>query len=621
MNDNLLEYLKSLEENTAITMDNEQIAHRETAFTTYILSQIATKVGADNYEVVHADIKNSAGSCLGEIFAYNESANQEVLTLFYTIYDSSSSNEIKVLTDTDVQPAWNRLQGFYERAIRGAYYDMDEDDPAYEVSKMIDDHKNTYQTIRFYVLSNCAIRQSAPRKLRIRSKETDSNVWDLKKLAGNLTNTADHVEINIDFENDEDYNMYKIPYIQMTPNENGYRCLLLMFPAKLLYKLYRKWNTDLLMYNVRYWLTFKRTKRKHTNADIRETLRNEKSMFLAYNNGITAIATNVKTHEYNETTNVGEKDPSGYTSNDMVSMGILKAIKNFQIVNGGQTTASIFKAREAESNINLIGAFVQVKLIVISEDQNVNELASKISRSSNSQNAVKDSDFSVSEQFNTKMQELSRVIRIPNDKGDIAYWFYERIRGQYEEEFSRNTRKEDRESFIAKYPKANRFIKETMAIARKSWDLEPCEAVKGAGTTYDSFITDIREKGTVPDDVYFKETIGLLILYNFLKSRPENKTYKNAKAPVIAYSIAYIHYITFDSFSLLQIWERQGLSDEQKKGLNKLCEIIFNLLNMVADSEGSTVLSISKRKDVFHEICDKVNPEESAAIRRLLLSF
>lgn len=620
MNDNLLAYLKSLEENTAITMENEQISHRETAFTTYVLSQIATKVGADNYEVVHADIKNSVGNCLGEIYAYNESSNQEVLTLFYTIYDATSTNEIKVLTDTDVQYAWNRLQGFYDKAIRGAYYDMDESDPAYEVSKMIDDHKNIYQTIRFYILSNCAIRQSAPRKLRVRSKETDSNVWDLKKLAGNLTNTADHVEISIDFENDEDYNMYKIPYIQMTPNEHGYRCLLMMFPAKLLYKLYRKWNTDLLMYNVRYWLTFKKTKRKHTNADIRETLRNEKSMFLAYNNGITAIATNVKTDEYNETTNVGEEDPSGYSSNDMVSMGILKAIKNFQIVNGGQTTASIFKAREAESNINLIGAFVQVKLIVISEDQNVNELASKISKSSNSQNAVKDSDFSVSEQFNTKMQELSRAIKIPNDKGEISYWFYERIRGQYEEEQARNTRKEDKETFIAKYPKSKRFIKETMAIARKSWEQEPSEAVKGAGTTYDSFITGVREKGTVPDDIYYKETIGLLIIYNFLKSRPENKTYKNAKAPVIAYSIAYAHYITFDSFNLQQVWLRQDLTDDQKKGFNKLCEIMYSMLSMVAEAEESTVLSISKRKDVYREICDKISGEESYAIRKLLLN-
>ena len=50
-----------------------------------------------------------------------------------------------------------------------------------------------------------------------------------------------------------------------------------------------------------------------------------------------------------------------------VSMGLLKYIKNFQIVNGGQITASIFKAKEAEDKLSLNGAFVQVKLIVLSE--------------------------------------------------------------------------------------------------------------------------------------------------------------------------------------------------------------------------------------------------------------
>lgn len=619
MNENLVEFFKDLDLNTAITMSNEQISSREVAFTTYVLSQIATKVGADNYEVVHASLKSNDGKCLGEIFAYNESANQEVLTLFYTIYDSSSTGETKVLTDSDIQYAWNRLQGFYERSIRGAYYDLDEQDPAYDISKIIDDHKNTYQTIRFYVLSNYCIKRSEPKKYRIRSKETDSNVWDLKKLAGNLTNTADHVEINIDFANDPDYNMYKIPYILMTPDEQGYRCMLMMFPAKLLYKLYKKWNTDLLMYNVRYWLTFKKTKKKHTNADIRETLRNEKSMFLAYNNGLTAIATNVNLEEYNEKTVVGESD-GDYISNDFVSMGILKGIKNFQIVNGGQTTASIFKAKDSEGSISLNGAFVQVKLIVISENQNINELASKISKSSNSQNAVKDSDFSVSEQFNTKMQELSRSIKIPSDKGEISYWFYERIRGQYEEEKSRCRKKEDAEVFMSKFPKELRFTKESMAIARLAWKQEPYDAVKGAGTTYDMFISSIIDSGFVPDDVFYKETIALLIINNFLKARPENKSYKNAKASVITYAMAYLHYITFDTLNLLDIWEKQRLTNEQMKGLNYICEDVFAVLNELASAEETTVLSYGKRKNAFHDLCTKMPAEGLDELRKLILS-
>lgn len=621
MNDKLKDYFEDLRTKTSITMSNEQMNNRESAFTQYVLSQIATKVAAENFQVTHADIKDTAGKYLGEIYGYNESSNTEVLTLFYTIFNSGDVNS-KVLNDSDVQYAWNRLQGFYDRSIRGAYLDMDEDNPAYEPAKMIYENHAKYQTVRFYILSNYIIKRSEPRKIRIRTKETDSNVWDLNKLAGNLTNDSDHIEIDIDFENNPDYNIYQIPYIQMTPNENGYKCLLMMFPAKLLYKLYRKWNTDLLMYNVRFWLTFKRTKRKSTNSDIRNTLRSEKSMFLAYNNGLTAIATGIQTKDYSQTTNMGVSEPGvGYTTNEMVSMGILKSIKNFQIVNGGQTTASIFKAKEADNQLNLNGVFVQVKLIVFSEDQNVNELASRISRSSNSQNAIKASDFSVSIQFNTKLQELSRTIKIPSDKGDISYWFYERIRGQYESELSRNTRIQDREFFCAKFPKKNKFTKEEMAIVRKSWEEQPCDAVKGSGTTYDIFISKIMEESLIPDDVYFKETIALLIIYQFLKSRPENKSYKNAKASVIAYTLAYAHYISIGNLNLEKIWENQDLSENQKRGFNKLCELVFEKLNKLASEEGTTVLSYGKRKETFAYMRDTISGKDADEIRRLLLDL
>ena len=171
-------YLLELEGQTANVLLEEQFSNREDAFTHYVLSQIGTKVSAENYVVCHASIKNSIGSVLGEIFAYNESANQEVLTLFYTIYETDTSI-IPKRTDSDVQYAWARLQGFYDKAIRNAAEDMEKNDPAYEVCRMIDDNKNLYKTIRFYIISNCVIQHSEPKKIRIRDKETDNNIWDL----------------------------------------------------------------------------------------------------------------------------------------------------------------------------------------------------------------------------------------------------------------------------------------------------------------------------------------------------------------------------------------------------------------------------------------------------------
>lgn len=611
-------YLLELEGQTANVLLEEQFSNREDAFTHYVLSQIGTKVSAENYVVCHASIKNSIGSVLGEIFAYNESANQEVLTLFYTIYETDTSI-IPKRTDSDVQYAWARLQGFYDKAIRNAAEDMEKNDPAYEVCRMIDDNKNLYKTIRFYIISNCVIQHSEPKKIRIRDKETDNNIWDLKKLFGNLTDTSNHVEININLENDPDY-AYKIPYIQMESTDHSeYKCLLMMFPAKLLYKLYRKWNTDLLQYNVRYWLSFKKTKRKHTNADIRETLQNNPQMFLAYNNGITAIASNVTLEPQGVTTPVGEVKDGQSTPGEMVSSGLLKAIHNFQIVNGGQTTASICKAKEAAGGkIDLSSTFVQVKLIVIGSNQNINELAGKISRSSNSQNAVKDSDFSVSEQFNTKMQELSRNIVIPNDRGELSYWYYERIRGQYEAEKTRLTKKIDADTFKYKYPRACLFTKEDIAIVWKSWKEEPSDAVKGRGTTYDIFINQIINDSFIPDEEYFKETIGLLILYKFLKHRPENKKYKNLTAPVIAYTLAYLHYITFDHFPLIPLWDNQKLSSQQELLLNKIANLIFQILSQLAAEEETSVLSMSKRKGLFEEIKQRVSSEDYMELRQTL---
>ena len=68
MNDFLKDYLKELDTNTANAMSTELIPNRELAFTHYILTQIAAKVGAENFEVIHADIKDSAGKYLGGVY-------------------------------------------------------------------------------------------------------------------------------------------------------------------------------------------------------------------------------------------------------------------------------------------------------------------------------------------------------------------------------------------------------------------------------------------------------------------------------------------------------------------------------------------------------------------------
>ena len=70
-------------------------------------------------------------------------------------------------------------------------------------------------------------------------------------------------------------------------------------------------------------------------------------MFLAYNNGIAATADHI------------ELDRTGH---------YIKSISNLQIVNGGQTTASIYyTAKKDKADIS--GIFVQAKVSVISDKE------------------------------------------------------------------------------------------------------------------------------------------------------------------------------------------------------------------------------------------------------------
>ena len=582
-----------VDEETQMLMD--EYPQRDTAFTAYILSEIAELINMGEYRVEHFDCPNKALNVIGEIYGYYLSESKEVLTLVYTVYDSTSDHEVKTLTNSDYQKAINRLQGFYNLAIRGLCFDLEERGETktakYEISKEIYDNMSNFTSVRLLVLSNSVINNYEIKNIRIHGKAVFPEVWDINKIYANLHSGKDHAEIDVDFTNE--YKSFKIPFIEMESNDFGYKCIVALFPGKLLYQLYEKHNTDLLLNNVRYFLGFKGAKKTNANRGILDTLKNESQMFLAYNNGITALAESIESENIGNRTDVSEDNNLG---NNFISVGMLKAIRDFRIVNGGQTTASIFHAKNKDNNIVLQGVYVQVKIIVLAQD--FNKIAGNITKFSNSQSKIKYADFTISNNFNMTLQELSRNIMAPNKNNEPLYWYFERVRGQYDQEKKQNTTKETQSFFNRKYPKDKKFKKEEIAKVWKSWMQEPFDAVKGEATNYEMFIT--QNENTTPDENYFKKSVALLIIYRFLMSRPECKQYGNRKATVVTYTIAYLNYITFGKLDLDKIWNQQGLSDELTVFLNQLSESINDaVINLAAEM---SVLSWGKRKQSFKEL-------------------
>lgn len=608
--DKIENYLSDLNSEVQALMNDEKLLPVP-AFTQYVTDGIAEKTGVDEHYAVHCQVTDKANRVLGEIHGYGISANMEVLTLYYSVYDPTLK-EPTPITANDFDRGINRMQGFYDLCIRGTHIGMNEDLPEYEVLKFVYDNLSSIVTVRLCLLSNFLINKYKIKRIRIDGKNVMADVWDINKICANLNSESDHVSIDIDFVNEDRYKTYQLPYIEMNSERYGYKCISTMFPAKLLYKLYEDHNTGLLMNNVRFFLGFKRGK-NDTNSAIRKTLREQNEMFLAYNNGITAIARGIDVDSNKGETKLENEE--GAYDNDFISTGIIRKIYDFQIVNGGQTTATIFNAKKSEpKEVSLLGVYVMVKLIII--DEGGRDKITDISRYSNTQNKVKFADYSSNSTFNTEMERLSRRTLIPNSNNEPIFWFYERVRGQYKIELNNRTLKSDQDAFKRMFDQKRKFDKELLAKVWLCWNGAPYTAVNGASKCYEAFLASIDDGKYAPDENYYKQSVALLIIYKHLIEH--SKEYGIAKAPIVAYTMAYLNYITLGNIDLQKIWELQEVPEKVIVAIDNLCDRIKAEFEVNARSSNRSVLVAAKTKNAYQELTNKDLSFNTDAINEIL---
>ncbi|CAH1655118.1 hypothetical protein CHELA1G11_10894 [Hyphomicrobiales bacterium] len=175
-------------------------------------------------------------------------------------------------------------------------------------------------------------------------------------------------------------------------------------PGDILSRVYERYGVRLLELNVRAFLGLQG--RKSVNAELRRTIADQPSMFLAFNNGIVATV-----------------DDLDVVSSDAGGLEI-RSLKGLQIVNGGQTTASLHRARRKDS-LKLDQVSVPVKIIKVG-GADLSEMVSSISRAANRQNTVQLADFSANDPFHQQIETLANTTWLDDGKGR---WFYERARG------------------------------------------------------------------------------------------------------------------------------------------------------------------------------------------------
>jgi hypothetical protein len=300
--------------------------------------------------------------------------------------------------------------------------------------------------------------------------------------------------------------------------DNTISCLVVM-DGPTLFDIYKKWQSRLLERNVRTYLQ----NRSKVNKGIIETIKSEPEKFFAYNNGLTTTADNIE------------------FSNDEQTH--IKSLTNFQIVNGAQTTSSIYAA-VVKDKADISKISVQMKLTVVMPET-VDELVPKISRFANSQNKVSDADFFSNHEFHIEFEKLANRMAVTPKPG-ISYntfWFYERARGQYLNQQAYMSPSEKRK-WRDRHPRNQLITKTDLAKFENSWAMEPALVSKGAQANFNNFANKVESQWSknkaIFGELYFKKCIVHAIIFKALESAiPKKDWYSGFRANIITYTISY----------------------------------------------------------------------------------
>ncbi len=483
-------------------------------------------------------------------------------TLNLIISDFFQSQEQKRLTKTDMDSYFRRLSKFLKKALDPKWRNsLEESSPVFELADLISFIWDDLYKVRLLLISNRELSDRVDGRAaeNFDGKVITYSVWDIKRLFRFDTVGHGRDEIAIDLEQDFGG---AIPVLRAQRSSSEHESFLTILPGTVLAKIYEQWGARLLEQNVRVFLQA----RGKVNKGIRTTLETEPSMFFAYNNGITATAEQIEL----------EKENGGL---------MLRRMKNFQIVNGGQTTASIHLAFRSKTDLQQI--FVQMKLSVV-EPERTGDIVPKISEFANSQNRVSSSDFFSNHPFHIRVEKFSRQIYAPSPEGTFRQtkWFYERARGQYAEARSLLTLAE-RRKFDSEHPRSQLFSKTDLAKFINVWREKPDLVSRGAQTNFTEFAgyieTAWKKRAEDFNEEWYRESIAKAIVFRRVEKIVSDQLWYQGgyRANIVYYTISKLAFLAKErnlSLDFQEIWRLQALPDIFENFLATVAKAVYDVL-------------------------------------------
>jgi len=548
----------------------------------------AKLIDSEDYNEAYLDDKSDNL----KLNAYTVNASGERLQLFIidesTIDETSKEDELLVSQKVDYENQFKRVDRIIKKAFNGQLFNSIQDsDKAKVLASKLESEEGfaEFDVIEIFLISLTVTysnqgKTPQPRnnihfkedKLIRTLKNEDGTsqkevlvqkrLIDLNFLFNVMVSQGHRETLTIDFE--KTFN-YSIEAIKAAENKSfaSYLCVL---KADVLADLYKQYSTRLLEKNVRSFLDF-----KGVNKGIKETIRKEPEKFIAYNNGLTITATAVKTYE---------KKKKLY----------IESLTDFQIVNGGQTTATIYFSKKDGLDVSQVQVMAKINVAKQTSEKELEDLINNISEFSNAQSRVSKVDLRSRNPQLIKIKTLSESVLTPSSHK----WFFERSKGEFSTMLRRAGSK--KASVKKEFPPERKLTKEQMAKFYSAWGDQPYMVKKGGERIFRHFIEQLspdEESGITPptiDRLYYEDIISKIIL--FRKMEKLHGAGKNAigqiRSAVIPYSLSVLHQYTDKvgkPFDMSKIWRQEGLEDDLGQFLYDLMYLMNDLIKQYSLSD------------------------------------
>ncbi len=512
--------------------DDSKPELREDAFTEVVLDLLAEHNEADGAAVCYWNARGHGRAPAAKVNAWALSGDGATLDLFVVRYQGGGVP--RPVTRADVEYHYKQARGFLLRALDGFHAQVEESSDVFHAMQQIHKARENLTTVRLFFLTDGVVKSAKVEEEQISGYELRYVFWDIKKLSSLRVGVRETIELNFVKNHGG-----AIPALLIADATGEYRTFLAFFSATMLARIYGEHGQRLLERNVRAFLQAK----GKVNKGLQQTLREEPHRFLAYNNGLCCTAAEVDL----------EPGKDGHVR--------LKRVRDFQIVNGGQTTASIYHAMKKEK-VDVSRVVVQVKLTVLNDPARVADIVPLISKYANSQNKVNAADFSANGPFHSQLETLSRSMWAPPRSGleRGTQWYYERARGSYMDDKARQGTPARMKQWAEERPPEQKFTKTDLAKYEHTWLGLPHLVCRGAEKNFIEFAQRQEEDGApLVNGLYFQHLVAKAVLWRTAEKLFTILELPQYRAQAVAYALSWLAEKSGRRIELNRVWTAQRL--------------------------------------------------------------